>query len=144
MNLNFDAESTLDTTISTQGRHVLLQLPILSSMHFHMIFSVSSFQNKSKSDEFSIRTRLCADVSPQICFISGVCKIHIIICICTKCNNCISDLQVTKAKKLIKLGADDFYEIQIFSIFYFISEFPDFTTLQIFYQFSTLRYTLIS
>ena len=41
----------------------------------------------------------------------------------------IYKLQVTKAKKLIKLGADDFYKIQIFSIFYFISEFPDFTTL---------------
>ena len=56
---------------------------------------------------------------PQICFISGVCKIHIFICICTKCNNCISDLQVTKAKKLIKLGADDFYKIQIFFNFLF-------------------------
>ena len=101
-------------------------------------FSVSPFRIKSKSDEFSIRTRLCADVCPQICFISGVCKIHIFICICTKCNNCISDLQVTKAKKLIKLGADDFYKMQIFQ--FFIS-FPNFQILPLFrYFISSLRY----
>ena len=82
---------------------------------------------------------------PQICFISGVCKISIFICICTKSNNCISDLEVTKAKKLIKLGADDFYKIQI-SIFYFISEFPDFPTLQIFNHFLMyqIRSTIVS